>query len=93
MNVPKTFCYGFEYAAMMETGKTNFIFHFDKYDTYEWYLALGPLGNVDKNYLHGELPTWEDFVNHPNYDSFWQKQAFYPYLKDKIGRASCRERV
>ncbi|HEV2315185.1 MAG TPA: CocE/NonD family hydrolase [Candidatus Acidoferrales bacterium] len=74
--------YGFEYAAMMETGKTNFIFHFDKYDTYEWYLALGPLANVDKNYLHGELPTWEDFVNHPNYDSFWQKQAFYPYLKD-----------
>ena len=74
--------YGFEYAAMMETGKTNFIFHFDKYDTYEWYLALGPLGNVDKNYLHGQLPTWEDFVNHPNYDSFWRKQAFYPYLKN-----------
>ena len=74
--------YGFEYAAMMETGKTNFIFHFDKYDTYEWYLALGPLGNVDRNYLHGQLPTWEDFVNHPNYDSFWRKQAFYPYLKN-----------
>jgi uncharacterized protein len=74
--------YGFEYAAMMETGKTNFIFHFDRYDTYAWYLALGPLSNVDKNYLHGELPTWEDFVNHPNYDAFWQNQAFYPYLKD-----------
>jgi uncharacterized protein len=74
--------YGFEYAAMMETGKTNFMFQFDKYDTFEWYLALGPLSNIDKNYLHGELPTWEDFVNHPNYDSFWQKQAFYPYLKD-----------
>ena len=74
--------YGFEYAAMMETGKTNFTFQFDKYDTYEWYLALGPLGNVDKNYLHGELPTWENFVNHPNYDSFWKTQAFYGYLKD-----------
>jgi len=74
--------YGFEYAAMMETGKTNFMFHFDKYDTYEWYLDLGPLSNVDKKYLHGELPTWEDFVNHPNYDSFWRKQAFYPYLKN-----------
>ena len=74
--------YGFEYAAMMETGKTNFMFQFDKYDTYEWYLALGPLSNVDAKYLHGQLPTWEDFVNHPNYDSFWQKQAFYPYLKD-----------
>ena len=74
--------YGFEYAAMMETGKTNFIFQFDKYDTFEWYLALGPLSNVDSKYLHGQLPTWEDFVNHPNYDSFWRKQAFYPYLKD-----------
>jgi len=74
--------YGFEYAAMMETGKTNFIFQFDKYDTYEWYLALGPLSNVDAKYLHGQLPTWGDFVDHPNYDSFWQKQAFYPYLKD-----------
>ena len=74
--------YGFEYAAMMETGKTNFMFQFDKYDTFEWYLALGPLSNIDKKYLHGELPTWEDFVNHPNYDGFWQKQAFYPYLKD-----------
>jgi uncharacterized protein len=74
--------YGFEYAAMMETGKTNFLFQFDKYDLFEWYLALGPLSNVDKDYLHGELPTWEDFVNHPNYDSFWKKQAFYPYLKD-----------
>ncbi|MGC2254132.1 MAG: CocE/NonD family hydrolase [Candidatus Acidiferrales bacterium] len=74
--------YGFEYAAMMETGKTNFMFQFDKYDTFEWYLALGPLSNIDKKYLHGELPTWEGFVNHPNYDGFWQKQAFYPYLKD-----------
>jgi putative CocE/NonD family hydrolase len=74
--------YGFEYAAMMETGKTNFIFQFDRYDTYQWYLALGPLSNVNKLYLHGTLPTWNDFVAHPNYDSFWQKLAFAPYFKD-----------
>jgi putative CocE/NonD family hydrolase len=30
------------------------------------------------------MPTWNDFVAHPNYDSFWQKQAFAPYL-DHIG--------
>ena len=70
--------YGFEYAAMMETGKTNFQFEFDKYDTYEWYLALGPLSNANKLYFHGTLPTWNDFVAHPNYDEFWQKQAFAP---------------
>ncbi|MGH9394270.1 MAG: CocE/NonD family hydrolase, partial [Terriglobales bacterium] len=74
--------YGFEYAAMMETGKTNFRFGFGSYDTFPWYLALGPLANVNRNLLHGSLPTWNDFVAHPNYDEFWQRQAFYPHLKD-----------
>ena len=34
--------YGFEYAAMMETSKENASFHFDRYDTFDWYLRLGP---------------------------------------------------
>jgi uncharacterized protein len=67
--------YGFEYSTMMETGKTNFVFQFDRFDTYEWYLRLGPLSNADKNYIHGTLPTWKDFVEHPNYDAFWKKQS------------------
>lgn len=74
--------YGFEYAALMETGKTNFDFQFDRYDTFEWYLRLGPLSNANKMYLHGTLPTWNNFVAHPNYDEFWRKQSFTPYFKD-----------
>lgn len=74
--------YGFEYAALMETDKTNFQFQFDKYDTYDWYLTLGPLSNANAKYLHGTLPTWNDFVAHPNYDQFWDKQAFTRYFKD-----------
>jgi len=75
--------YGFEYSAMMETGKTNFSFKFDRYDTFEWYLQeLGPLANANAKYLHGAIPTWNDFVAHPNYDRFWQQQAFAPCLKD-----------
>ena len=72
--------YGVEYSAMMETGNTNFNFQFDKHDTYEWYLALGALSNFDRNYAHGKIPTWTAFVDHPNYDEFWQKQAVTPYL-------------
>jgi putative CocE/NonD family hydrolase len=67
--------YGFEYSTMMETGKTNFAFQFDRFDTYDWYLRLGALSNANKNFIHGELPTWNDFVVHPNYDSFWKQQA------------------
>jgi putative CocE/NonD family hydrolase len=72
--------YGFEYVAMMETSKVNTNFQFDRRDTFEWYLKLGPLANVNAKYFHGERPTWNDFVAHPTYDAFWQKEAFAPYL-------------
>jgi putative CocE/NonD family hydrolase len=67
--------YGFEYAYMTEFSKENAYFPFDKYDTYEWYLNLGPLSNVNALYFHGKLPSWNDFVNHPNFDDFWWKQS------------------
>ncbi|MGH9844943.1 MAG: CocE/NonD family hydrolase, partial [Blastocatellia bacterium] len=73
--------YGFEYATMMETNKESYRFSFDRYDTFEWYLRLGALSNVNEKYLHGKIPTWNDFVNHPNYDRFWQEQAMAGYLK------------
>ena len=72
--------YGFEYSALMETSKTNFHFKFDLYDTFEWYLKLGPLSNANEKFFHGSIPSWNDFVAHPNDDEFWQRQAFEPYL-------------
>jgi uncharacterized protein len=73
--------YGFEYSTRMETGKTDYRFQFDRFDTYEWYLRLGPLSNVDAKYTHGEVPTWTNFMTHPNYDSFWKQQAMDYLLK------------
>src|SRR5260221_10340785 len=74
--------YGFEYSTMMETDKANFKLQFDRFDTYDWYLRLGPLSNANAKYIHGTLPTWNDFVAHPNYDGFWKAQAM-PYLLTK----------
>jgi putative CocE/NonD family hydrolase len=73
--------YGFEYVAMMETSKTNFSFKFDRKDTFDWYLRLGALSNANTKHFQGKLPTWNDFVAHPNYDEFWKKQTFEPYIK------------
>jgi uncharacterized protein len=73
--------YGFEYVSRMETGKVQFKFDFDKYDTFDWYLSQGPLSALDEKYFHSEKPTWNNFVNHPNYDSFWQAQAVNLILK------------
>src|SRR5262245_53335979 len=72
--------YGFEYAALMETSKENSSFKFDQYDTFEWYLDLGPLSRVNEKYFLGKIPSWNDFVAHPNYDIFWQKQALASFL-------------
>ena len=72
--------YGFEYAAMMEAGKDVQQFKFDQRDTFEWFLDLGPLSNANARYLQGKIPTWNDFAGHPNYDSFWRKQAVNLFL-------------
>jgi putative CocE/NonD family hydrolase len=72
--------YGFEYAVRMESSKEQANFAFDRYDTFEWYLALGPLANINAKYLHGRIPSWNDFVSHPDYDAFWKRQTLVPFL-------------
>ena len=73
--------YAFEYAVMEQSDKnknTNFVF--DIYDTYSWYLALGPLSNINAKYLHNSIPHWNDIVAHPDYDEFWKKETWIRQL-------------
>jgi putative CocE/NonD family hydrolase len=74
--------YGFEYAYMMESSKeiSDVAAVIDRHDAYEWYLGLGALSNANAKYFHNRLPSWNDFVNHPNYDAFWKRQGFAPWL-------------
>ncbi len=72
--------YGFEYAVMMESTKERTAFAFPDSDTYDFYLKLGSLAHVNEKYLHGKIPSWNDFATHPNYDAFWQRQAAAPYI-------------
>jgi uncharacterized protein len=74
--------YGFEYAAMMETSKETEQFAFDRYDTYDWYLELGSLANVKSSVLGDRIPTWNDYVAHPDYDEFWKRQTLIPHIRD-----------
>jgi putative CocE/NonD family hydrolase len=74
--------YGLEYAYMMESSKeiADVSTLIDRYDVYDWYLNLGPLSNVDSKYFNGKIPSWNDFVKRPDYDEFWKRQAFAPWL-------------
>ncbi len=73
--------YGYEYSALMESSKENFSFSFDQFDLYNWYLQLGVLSNVNDKYFHDKIPTWNNFVNHPSYDQFWQRHALTYAIK------------
>jgi hypothetical protein len=77
-------CPSFEFVAVMERSKGFTPFNFPKDDVYEWFLELGPLSNVNEKYFHGEVPTWNKFMTHPNYDEYWQKQSVAQYLKKVI---------
>jgi putative CocE/NonD family hydrolase len=73
--------YDFEYAVLEQADKNaNTHFAFDIFDTYDWYLKLGPLSNINTKYLHNSIPFWNDSVAHPNYDEFWHKEAWVNQL-------------
>jgi uncharacterized protein len=67
--------YAFEYSALLETSSENYRFPFDRGDLFDWYLRLGALSAANEKYFHGKIPSWNDFVAHPNYDDFWRQHA------------------
>ena len=75
--------YDFEYAVMEQSDKNkNTHFDFETYDTYQWYLDLGPLSNINAKYLHGSIPYWNSTIDHPDYDDFWKKEAWVNQLHE-----------
>lgn len=74
--------YGMEYTYGLESSKGGEDFPFPQYDLYDWYLKLGSLKNVNDKYFHNKIPTWNNFVKHPNYDAFWQKNSPLSYVKE-----------
>jgi putative CocE/NonD family hydrolase len=50
-------------------------------DGYDYHLRMGPLKNFTKN-IHHDNFFWDQIVNHPNYDTFWQKRNILPHLNN-----------
>ena len=74
--------YGMEYSYEIEFDKTkDSDFPFEQFDLYDWYLKLGSLKNVNEKYFHNKIPTWNSFVQHPNYDAYWQKNSPLSYVQ------------
>ncbi len=41
-------------------------------DGYDFFLRVGPLANIDKTYFKGDVPFWNELMDHGTYDRWWQ---------------------
>jgi uncharacterized protein len=79
--------YSFDWIADMETerqpGGSAALASLTRHDSYEQFLALGPLSNVNKLLFHGSAPSWNAFAEHPNLDDFWTQEmcGVLPYTQ------------
>jgi putative CocE/NonD family hydrolase len=48
---------------------------------YDFFLKAGTVASINELYFHDQVPTWNDFLNHPNYDAYWQDQNVLKDLK------------
>jgi uncharacterized protein len=50
-------------------------------DAYDFHLKQGALKNITEKY-HKDNFFWQQIIDHPNYDTFWQRRNILPHLKD-----------
>ncbi len=43
-------------------------------DSYNYFLNIGTIKNVNKNYFYTDIPFWNDFTQHGTYDKFWKSR-------------------
>lgn len=61
--------------------KLNRFFSQPVKDGYQFHLDNGPLKTVTEKY-HSDNFFWQQIVDHPNYDDFWQQRSLLPHLKN-----------
>jgi uncharacterized protein len=50
-------------------------------DGYQFFMDMGPLKNASKFYGEDNF-FWQQLVEHPDYDEFWQKRGIVQHMKD-----------
>ena len=43
-------------------------------DGYRFFLDAGPVANINEKYFNYSVPTWNEYMDHPDYDDYWQRQ-------------------
>jgi putative CocE/NonD family hydrolase len=57
-------------------------FDFGTPDAYEFFLKMGPLADANRKYFNGEAAYWQEIVDHPNYDDYWQSRSLWKFMNN-----------
>lgn len=57
-------------------------FEYPNQDNYQFFLDLGPIGNVKTRYFGDTIQFWPELMSHPNYDEFWKSRDPRPHLRN-----------
>ena len=78
----------FDFLSVMDLPKHGltknwiFAYHFNTPDGYSFFSSIEPLPKAKSIYFGDSIAFWNDLVNHPDYDEFWQKRNILPHLKN-----------
>ena len=50
-------------------------------DGYDFFLRLGPLSNVDAHWYKGQVPYWNEVLQHGTYDEYWRSRNLGQHLR------------
>ena len=56
--------------------------NFDMSDGYNFFLNLGPLIESNQKFFGGRATYWQEIIEHPNYDEFWQKRSIWKHMQN-----------
>ena len=76
------FLYSFGVPRPQPTPRREPAFDYGTPDSYQFFLRLGPLPNVDLRYYQGRIPFWEELMAHGTYDAFWKARDPLPHLRN-----------
>jgi putative CocE/NonD family hydrolase len=51
-------------------------------DGYEFYLGLPPLAEINAKLFEGKAGYFQEIIDHPNYDQFWQARSIWKFAKN-----------
>ena len=74
------FVYSFGVPRPVPTTRHEPDFDYGTPDSYDFFLKLGPIRNVDEKYFRGRIPYWNELLAHGTYDAYWKARDPLPHV-------------